>query len=115
MATKTKTKASTSKKQVRLNLKMREILARSYAFVRSREYTETVANITYEELLDKAIDRIEGTKGRSDVRSTRLDRVQKIKNEIEEAVKTVQKQPPGYWALDSDDRIDPKDAQNTEE
>jgi enoyl reductase-like protein len=115
MATKTKSKASTKAKQTRLNLKMREVLARSYAFVRSREYTETVANITYEELLDKAIDRIEGTKGRSDVRSTRMDRVQKIKNEIESAVDTVKKLPPSYWALDSDDRIDPKDAQNTEE
>ena len=115
MATKTATKASTAKKQTRLNLKMREILSNAYSFIRSREYTETVANITYEELLDSAIDRIEGTRGRSDVRGTRLDRVQKIKAEIDNAVDTVKKQPPGFWALDSDDRVDPKDAQNTEE
>lgn len=102
-------------KQKKLNLQMREIISRAYAFVRGREYTETIANITYEELLDRAIDRIEGTKGRSEVRDTRLDRVKRIKAEIEQAVDTVKKQPPSAWALDNDDRVDPKDAMNTKE
>ena len=102
-------------KQKKLNLQMREIISNAYAFVRSREYTQTIANITYEELLDKAIDRIEGTKGRSDVRGTRLDRVNKIKQEVAQAVETVKKQPPSAWALDNDDRIDPADAMNTKE
>lgn len=106
---------SKKQKQTRLNLRMREIIGRAYAFVRSREYTETVANLTYEELLDAAIDRIEGTKGRSDVRDTRLDRVMKIKEEISQAVETVKSQPPSAWALDNDDRVDPKDSMNTKE
>jgi hypothetical protein len=108
-------KTSTSKKQTKLNLQMREIIGRAYSFVRGRQYTETVANITYEELLDAAIDRIEGTKGRSDVRGTKLDRVNKIKEEISQAVDTVKKLPPNQWQLQNDESISADDAANTEE
>jgi hypothetical protein len=104
-----------SKKETLLKMKMREILGGAYSFVRGRQYNETIANLTYEELLDKAIDRIEGTDGRSDVRATILDRVKKIKEEISSAVDTVKKQPPSYWGLSSDDRVQPAESQNTEE
>jgi hypothetical protein len=104
-----------SKKQTLLKMQMREILGNAYSFVRGRQYTQTISNITYEELLDKAIDRIEGTQGRSDVRGTILDRIKKIKNEIVSAVDTVKKQPTTYWGLSSDDRTTPADSQNTEE
>jgi len=103
------------KKQTKLSMQMREILGNAYAFVRGRQYTETVANLTYEELLDAAIDRIEGTQGSSSVRSTLLDRVKKIKAEVSGAVTTVKKQPPSYWKLASDDRVKSEDSQNTEE
>ena len=109
------TTSSKLTKQTRLKLQMREILSNAYAFVRGRQYTETIANVTYEELLDKAIDRIEGTEGRSDVRSTLLDRVEKIKEEISNAVTTVKKQSADYWTLGTDAEAPPQDAQNTEE
>jgi hypothetical protein len=104
-----------SKKQTKLKIQMREILGNAYSFVRGRQYTKTIASLTYEELLDKAIDRIEGTDGRSDVRSTILDRVKKIKEETAQAVTTVKKQPPDYWGLSSDDRTTPAEVQNTPE
>jgi hypothetical protein len=107
--------AKTAAKQNKLNLQMREILADAYGFVRGRQFTETFANITYEELLDKAIDRIEGTKGRSDVRSTKLDRVKKIKESVKIAVTTVKARPPREWAIEGDQALDSKDSQNTAE
>src|SRR5512137_2733338 len=106
---------SASKQETLLKMQMREILSNAYAFVRGRQYTETISNLTYEELLDAAIDRIEGTQGRTTVRSPILDRIKKIKEEVAKAVTTVKKQPPSYWQLESDDRVQPADAQNTEE
>lgn len=108
-------KQSPAKKQGKLNLQMREVIGGAYAFVRGRQYTETVANITYEELLDAAIDRIEGVKGRSDIRGTRLDRVEKIKAEISQAVDTVKSLPPSQWQLQNDESTSEEDAMNTEE
>jgi hypothetical protein len=102
-------------KQTKLNLKMREMLASAYGFVRGRQYTDSIANITYEELLDKAIGRIEGTKGRSDVRATKLDRIKKIKNEIAQAITTVKSKPPSAWKIENDDRVQSQDKQNTKE
>jgi len=94
---------------------MREVLGNAYGFVRGRQYTETIANITYEELLDAAIDRIEGVKGRSDVRGTKLDRVISIKDEITQAVDTVKKLPPNQWQLQNEESTSEEDAMNTEE
>jgi len=90
--------------QTQLNLQMREILGNAYLFVRSREYTKTIANLTYEELLDAAIGRIEGTQGRTEIRPTLLERIAKIKNEIVSAVKTVKSKPPNEWVIASEDQ-----------
>ena len=108
-------KQTKAKKQAKLNLQMREIIGSAYSFVRGRQYTETVANITYEELLDSAIDKIEGTKGRSEVRGTKLDRIEKIKAEIAQALDTVKEQPPNNWQLKNEESASEEDALNTEE
>lgn len=107
--------ATSAVKQNKLNLQMREILGQAYAFIRGREYTKSVANVTYEQLLDAAIHRIEGTEGRSEVRGTILDRIQKIKLEIGAAVDTVKKRPPHEWVIESDDRSSKEDLANTTE
>lgn len=109
------TKKSKVSAQTKLNLKMREMLASAYGFVRGRQYTDSISNITYEELLDKAIDRIEGTRGRSDVRATKLDRIEKIKSEIAQAVTTVKSKPPSAWKIENDNRVNEQDKQNTKE
>ena len=106
---------STKERQKRLNLQLRETLANAYTFIRSRQYTESVANITYEELLDQAVGRIEGTEGRNEVRSTKLERVQKIKSEISQAVATVKSRPPQEWAIEGDENVAEEDRANTPE
>jgi|WetSurSiteA1Bulk_404760.scaffolds.fasta_scaffold22671_2 hypothetical protein len=105
--------ASTDKKtaQKQLNLRMREIINNAYAFVRSREYTKQVANISYEQLLDDAIDAIEGTPGKKPLRPRALERIQKLKAEIVDAVTQVKAKPPTDWALSED----PQENVNTPE
>jgi hypothetical protein len=107
--------ASTKEKQGKLSMQMREVLSNAYSFVRGRQYTEQMANITYEELLDEAINRIEGTKGRTELRPTLLERITHIKEEVSQAVDTVKKKPPSYWTIENDDRISEEDATNTKE
>lgn len=91
-------------KQNKLNLQMREILGNAYGFVRSREYTKSIANLTYEELLDAAIERIEGTQGRTGIRATLLEQIAKIQNEVKTAVQTVKSKPPNEWVIASQDQ-----------
>lgn len=97
-------KALTQKqKQTQLNLQMREILGNAYGFIRGREYTKSFANITYEELLDAAIEKIGTANMPTGNRPSILERIAKIQNEIAAAVKTVKSQPPSSWVLASTD------------
>jgi hypothetical protein len=105
---------SVKKQQKRLNIKMREILGDAYDFVRGREYTKTASDITYEQLLDNAIGRIEGTDSRSSVRSPILDRIARIKTEVAKAVDIVKSKPPREWVMEGDGSA-PEDRANTEE
>jgi len=107
--------ADTKEKKRLQILQLREALGNGYAFVRGRQYNQSVANITFEELIDQAVDRIEGTAGRSDVRATLLDRVKKIRQEVSSAVDTVKQRPPTDWVIESDEAVDDADNQNTEE
>jgi hypothetical protein len=100
--------------QIKLKSQMREAVSSAYVFIRSRQYTESISNLTYEELIDAAIDRIEGGPG-TFLRGTELDQIKKIKDELGTAVETIKKFPPEYWQFASDDRIDLDDAVNTEE
>jgi hypothetical protein len=102
---------SSGQAQKNLNIAMRTILGDAYSFVRGREYNETIANIDYDTLLDAAIDRIEGTEGRTEVRATKLDMIKKIKEEVETAIDTVKALPPESWSLETTK----DDNQNTEE
>jgi hypothetical protein len=107
-------KKNTKESQKKLNLAMREIINNAYSFVRSREYTKQMANVTYEQLVDEAIDKIEGTPGKTTIRPRALERLKKIKEEIVQAVTTVKAKPPADWAL-SDDPQEQEDNVNTSE
>lgn len=114
MADAKKTDAKTAQKK--LNLAMRDIIGEAYAFVRGREFTKQMANVTYEQLIDEAIDHIEGTPGKVPLRPTLLDRISKIKTKIEGAVNTVKSKSINYWALDNQDsnvNTDEKDSTKT--
>ena len=101
--------------QLAQNLKMREIMSDAYTFVRSRQYVQTVANLTYEELLDAAVGRIEGKSDKGEVRATRLERVMKLRDQIGSAVDTVKSKPPESWVIEGDGKVEDKDAANTPE
>lgn len=96
--------------QKKLSLAMREILGDAYGFIRGRMYTKQVSMISFEQLIDEAINRIEGTKGTTEIRGTLLSRIERIAKEAEAAINTVKKQPPSAWALDS--KIEKKDRVN---
>jgi len=106
---------STAAKQKALTIQMRQVMSDAYTFVRSRQYTETVANLTYEELLDAAVAAIEGTVGRSEVRATRLERVQKLKEQVTAAVATIKSKPPQSWKIEGDGKVEDDDSANTPE
>ena len=98
-------KALTPKqKQTQLNLQMREILGDAYGFIRGREYTKSFASLSYEELLDAAIEKIEGSQGNTTIRPPVLVRIASIQNAIKQAVTTVKSQPPSSWVIASTDQ-----------
>lgn len=103
------------KKQDFLKLEMRRILGDAYAFVRGSEYTKTAAAITYEQMIDEAINDIEGTKGRKDDRATKLERIKRIKQEVSTAVTTVKKRDADEWGFDGQPDLDKEDLANTAE
>jgi hypothetical protein len=99
-----------------MNQNMRQILNDAYAFVRGNDYSKSVANLTYEELLDAAIDRIEGTStDTGNVRSTKLQRIAKIKNDLVSAVDTIKAKPASAWVANNADAVEPDDSVNTPE
>ena len=103
MATSSSTKTDPATEQRKLNLKMRGILNDAYSFVRGREFTKKLGNITYEQLVDEAIDRIDGTPGKQPLRPTLLTRIASLKADIKTAVATVSKKSINYWSLDNQD------------
>lgn len=100
--------------QGQLKLQMRKMLGEAYAFVRGREYTKSIANITIEELMEEAIDRIKGTSGRTGLRETLLERIKRIQSEVATAVTTVKKKPASDWSI-SDADFSKDDLANTPE
>lgn len=98
--------------QARFQQRTREVLGNAYGFVRSCQFTRTFANLTYEELLDAAIGRIEGDSSRSEVRSTKLERIAQIKDTIVKTVVEAKKLPPAYWVFTANDE---DNANTTEE
>ena len=116
MATSTSVSAQQQDQNAAMNQNMRQILNDAYAFVRGCDYNQTVANLTYEELLDAAIDRIEGTSASTgNVRSTKLQRIAKIKSDISSAVDTIRSKPPSAWVMNNSDAVQPDDNVNTPE
>ena len=115
MATSTSVSGQQQDQNAAMNQNMRQILNDAYAFVRGCDYNQTVANLTYEELLDAAIDRIEGTANSGNVRSTKLDRITKIKNDLVSAVETIKSKPASAWVANNADAVQPDDSVNTPE
>jgi hypothetical protein len=78
-----------------LSDQLRQELSNAYAFVRGQEVADSFLAITFEEVLDQQISRIEdpGT----DIRPNVIDRITKIKENILAAVETITAMPEDFF------------------
>lgn len=94
----------------------REILANAYAFVEGAKSAKSFTALTPEDLMDRFIERIEGkdTQARPNI----LNRLAKIKHELESAVEKIKAMPPEAFrradpAKDVNTPVEETDTQNT--
>ena len=85
-----------------LNLELRRVLNQSVGAVLGRQTTESFYALTYEELADQQIERIEG-KG-TETRPNELERVNKIESDLINAVAQIRNIPPESFLLADPDR-----------
>lgn len=71
---------------------MREALNKGYAVLEAEKYTNTAAAFTFEEAVDQQIQRLEESGSR--IRPTPLERVEKIEQELKQAVESITAIPP---------------------
>lgn len=109
------TKSSEAEGNPTLNTEMRRVISDAYAFVRGNDWNKYASNLTYEELLAQAIDRIDGSQKMGNTRATRLDRIAKIKSSIADAVNTVKAKPAGAWGYETYDPTETDTSANTPE
>lgn len=93
-------------KEQEQNLEIRKAVASAYAFVDGQKAVQSFAALTFEDLLDQQIERIEG-KG-TDLRPNQLDRVTKVESDLKAAVDKIKAMPPEAFA-----KPDPKNDVNT--
>jgi hypothetical protein len=96
-------------------LAMRQFIADAYSFVRGAQFTKLSANVTFEQLIDGALDKIEGTNNVSSVRPCKLDRIKAIQANLAAAVEQVKAAPPESWVWNTDGDVADTDKANTEE
>jgi hypothetical protein len=80
-----------------LNEELRRVLNQSIGAVLGRQSTESFYAVTYEELADQQIERIEG-KG-TETRPNELERVNKIESDLLNAVSQIRTIPPENFLL----------------
>lgn len=74
---------------------LRRAVANAYGFVMGQETTESFSCITFEELLDQQIQRIEGPG--TDIRPNVLDRIKKTREDLIAAVGKIRQQPDDFF------------------
>jgi hypothetical protein len=74
------------------NLKLRKAFNDAYAAVEGQKVAQSFSAVTFEELADQQIQRISGSGTPS--RPNELDRVQKVLNNVLQAVEQVKGMPP---------------------
>lgn len=85
-----------------LNFELRRVLNQSIGAVLGRQTTESFYSLTYEELADAQIERIEG-QGTS-TRPNELERVNKIESDLLNAVAQIRSIPPENFLLSDPSR-----------
>ena len=87
-------------------LRLRRMLSNGYAALLGAQTTQDFSRFTFEEAMDRQIERIEG-KGTS-LRPNLLDQVAKIKSELVNAVRQIKEMPPESFRDPEDDDVDKK-------
>lgn len=97
------TNDSADKKGQELNFQLRRALNNAYAFVKGRESVQSFSALTFEDCLDKQIERIEGTA--PSLRPNDLTKVDRIESDILQAVEKMKQLPPENF-IDPDPDVD---------
>lgn len=91
-----------------LNSRLRKAMSNAYALVVGSQATQSLAALTYEELADAQIERIEGPG--TQARPGELERLARIERDFLSAVEQIRKIPPDRFLLhdeSSDVNTDP--------
>ncbi len=73
------------------NLELRRAINDAYAFVEGQKLVQSFSSISFEELLDQQIERIEGAS--STRRPNEIDRITRVEQDIIAAVEKIKKMP----------------------
>ncbi len=85
-----------------LNFELRRVLSTALAAVQGRQTTESFYAVTYEELADQQIERIEG-KG-TEARPNEIERIDRIEQDLLSAVEQIRGIPPEQFLLSDTSR-----------
>lgn len=96
----------TDKKEQEQSLELRKAISDAYAFIEGQKSVQSFSALTFEDLVDQQIERIEG-KG-STLRPNMLDRVDAIENNVKNAVDKIKSLSPSAFA-----KPDPQNDANT--
>jgi len=99
-------KSPTDKNEQERSLELRKAISDAYAAVEGQKSVQSFSALTFEDLVDQQIERIEG-KG-TELRPNMLDRVTAIENNVKNAVDKIKTLSPNAFA-----KPDPKNDANT--
>lgn len=103
------------KKVDELNFELRQNINDAYAFVEGAKNTQTVATVTFEDLMDQQIERLVGKD--TEARPNPLHRIEKIEQTMKATVAKIKSLPPEAFALrDKEDSVNtPPEGDDLEE
>ena len=84
------------------NLELRKALSDAYAAVEGAKAVQSFAALTFEDLADQQIQRISGPD--TEARPNELNRVQRVLNNVIQAVAKIKALPPESFAKQMEDR-----------
>jgi hypothetical protein len=97
-----------------LNVELRRVLNDAYGFVLGRQATQTFGAVTYEELADQQIARIEGAG--TELRPNELTRIDRVEQDLKNLIAQVRDIPPERFLLqnpETDTNTEPEQSEDT--
>lgn len=85
------------KKVDELNFELRQNINDAYAFVEGAKNTQTVATVTFEDLMDQQIERLVGKD--TTARPNPLHRIDKVVEQLTSTIAKIKSLPPEAFAL----------------